>query len=292
MLIVKKKKSRQMKTFMKLMVLTGLMAIIACNNSSTKSEASGEEQEVPQNAGIVGEVVNYSTDSTKMQGFIAFDASSEEKRPGILVIHEWWGHNDYVRERAKMLAELGYVALALDMYGEGKQADHPDDAGKFAGMVMSNMPEAKARFEAAMEKLKSNPYVDGEKLAAIGYCFGGSVALSMANAGYDLDAVAAFHSGVELPVAPSEDIIAKVMVANGADDPFISAESVDAYKAAMDKVGADYEYYNYEGVVHSFTNPGADAFAEKFEMPVRYDEAADKDSWQKLKAMLDSVFQS
>ncbi len=278
-----------MKTVFNLSILACLF-LMACNNASQTSSTEEKQEELTEEVNIIGKEVAYATDSTTLKGYIAYNENAAEKAPGILIIHEWWGHNDYVRKRADMLAELGYVAFALDMYGEGQQADHPDDAGKFAGMVMSNLPEAKARFEAAMKVLKSNDKVDADKMAAIGYCFGGSVALSMANAGYDLDAVAAFHSGVQLPIPPSEDITGKVLVANGADDPFISAVSVEAYKAAMDKVGADYEYVAYEGVVHSFTNPDAEVLGGKFDLPTKYDEEADKDSWSKLQSLFESAF--
>ena len=207
-----------------------------------------------------------------------------------MIVHEWWGHNDYVRERANMLAELGYTAIAVDMYGDGKQADHPDDAGKFAMGVLTNLPEATARFNAALDLLKAHESVDNEKIAAIGYCFGGSVALTMANAGIDLDAVAAFHSGVQLPIMPNSDLKAKVLVCNGADDPFVSAESVEAYKAAMDSIGATYEYIAYPGVKHSFTSKEADANGEKFQLPLAYNADADAKSWASLLQLFEETF--
>lgn len=164
-----------------------------------------------------------------------------------------------MRQRADSLAKLGYIALAVDMYGEGKQAMHPEDAQKFSGEVFSNLDEAKARFEAAMETLKRNEFVNKDQIAAIGYCFGGSVVLSMANAGYDLEAVAAFHAGVDLPVSPSKDIKAKILVANGGDDSFVPASSVAEYRTALDSVGADYKYVAYDGTVHAFTSPAVDS---------------------------------
>lgn len=262
------------------------MLTILFTACGTKSEQKAIEEEV----NIKGETVTYSSPSTEMQGYIAYDGAQTGKRPGIIVVHEWWGHNAYTRERADMLAELGYVALAVDMYGDGKQAAHPEDAGKFSGMVMSNMDEAKARFDAALETLKANPMVDQEQIAAIGYCFGGSVVLTMANAGYDLDAVAAFHSGVQLPIPPSEEIKAKILVAQGADDPFVSPESVESFKAGMDEVGADYTYIDYPGAVHAFTSKGADALGEKFELPLKYNAEADSASWQEMQKLFNSVF--
>lgn len=259
-----------------------LVVLVACNERSSSGNDSASD--------MVGQEVSYSTETTEMKGYIAYNKSSKERRPGVIVVHEWWGHNEYVRSRADELARLGYVALAVDMYGEGKQAEHPDDAGKFAGEVMSNLEEAKARFDAALATLKSNPNVDPDRIAAIGYCFGGSVVLSMANAGYNLDAVAAFHSGVDLPIKPTKDIKAKILVANGADDPFVPASSVARFRAAMDSVGADYKYVAYDGAVHAFTSPGANALGEKFNLPLMYNEDADKASWNELMSLFNEVF--
>ena len=279
-----------MKTKLTYALLAALF-MAACSTST--SETAEAEEEVVEAAvpNITGEETTYSTDSTTMNGYIAFDANDASKKPGILVVHEWWGHNDYSRQRADMLAELGYVALAVDMYGDGKQAAHPDDAGKFAGMVMGNFEDAKLRFEAALNTLKNHPNVDGEKIGAIGYCFGGSVVLSMANAGYDLDAVASFHGGLGLPVMPESGAVkGKILVANGADDSFIPEQQINDFKAAMDAAGADYKFINYEGAVHSFTSKAADELAEKFGMPIAYNAAADSASWEEMKVLFAKAF--
>lgn len=240
---------------------------------------------------VKGTEISYQTDSTKLKGYIAFDENKKEKRPGILIVHEWWGHNNYVRKRADSLAALGYTAIAVDMYGNGKQADHPKDAGKFASAVFKNLLEAKARFYKAMEVLQAHESVDAEKIAAIGYCFGGSVALTMANSGADLDAVAAFHSGVGLPIMPNDKLKAKVLVCNGADDPFISAESVTTFKKAMDSINANYTYIAYPGVVHSFTSKEADENGKKFDLPLAYNAEADEKSWESLQKLLNTAFE-
>ena len=279
------------KNLFSVFLIMAIFLIASCMDKAKKDTTTTEVEEVAKTEPkIVGKELMYTNDSTTMKGYIAYDDNATEKRPGILVVHEWWGHNEYSRERADMLAELGYTALALDMYGDGKQAAHPDDAGKFSGMVMSNMPAAKSRFIAAMNELKKHPSVDGDKIAAIGYCFGGSVVLTMANAGMDLDAVAAFHSGVALPIAPNKDLRAQVLVCNGADDPFVSAESAEAFKAQMDSIGADYKYIAYEGAKHSFTSKGADANGEKFGLPLEYNAEADLKSWQELQNLLKEVF--
>ncbi len=279
-----------MKRILSFIPILLLLVLGACSSNQEESSTSETQEETPKEPQINGQEVSYSTDRTQMEGYIAYDASKEDKRPGILVVHEWWGHNEYVRKRADMLAELGYVALAVDMYGNGKQATHPEDAGKFSSQVMSNIDEAKARFEAAMEVLKNNPNVNADKIAAIGYCFGGSVVLSMANAGYDLEAVAAFHSGVQLPMQPSEDVKAKVLVQNGADDPFVSDESVKNFKNSMESAGVDYEYIEYPGAVHAYTSPSADSLGKKFDLPLAYQKEADEASWQKMKALFNNVF--
>ena len=265
--------------------------LFSCQSGTNKEDQNtSQEQEQEKPVKVKGEEVTYSTDSTTMKGYIAYDENQEGKRPAVIVVHEWWGHNEYARQRAEKLAELGYTALAVDMYGDGQQAGHPEDAMKFTQKVMSNIPAAKARFMAAIDLLKANPTVDGEKIAAIGYCFGGSVVLTMANAGVDLDAVAAFHSGVQLPVMPGEELTAKVLVCNGADDPFIQQEQVDTFKAMLDSANADYEYIAYEGAVHSFTSKAADSLGQKFELPLAYNAEADEKSWNELKELLASVF--
>ena len=276
------------------LVLFSILATVSCKKGPQDPPPPPPPPPHPEQGPVEivlkGEEVTYATDSTQLKGYMAYNKSLKEKRPGILIVHEWWGHNDYVRERADMLAALGYTALAVDMYGDGKQADHPDDAGKFAMSVMTNLPEAEARFNAALELLKQQDSVDPDKIAAIGYCFGGSVALTMANNGADLDAVAAFHSGVQLPVMPNEKLKARVLVCNGGADTFIPKESIESFKQAMDSIGANYQYISYPGVVHSFTSKAADTNGEKFGLPLKYDADADEKSWNSLQAMLKEVF--
>jgi dienelactone hydrolase len=246
---------------------------------------------VSAQAAVVGEEVSYQAGDTTLKGYLARDTAIQGKRPGILVVHEWWGHNDYARARARQLAELGYVALAVDMYGEGRTADHPEDAGKFASAVRNNLPLMQARFEAARDFLNSQPDVDPEQTAAIGYCFGGGVVLAMARAGADLDAVASFHGSLGVGgTAEPGTVKARILIANGADDPFVTADQIAAFKAEMDAAGADYTFINYPGAKHSFTNPGADVLGEKFGLPLAYNAEADADSWAAMQAFFQSVF--
>ena len=279
------------------LLVFALFMVSSCANNTAEDSTSDtptEEATAEAEMTIKGEAIDYQADTTTMKGYLAYDESATEKRPGILVVHEWWGHNEYARMRARMLAELGYVALAVDMYGEGQQADHPEDAGKFAGSLMRNFPTAEGRFKAALEALKADPRVDPESLGAIGYCFGGGMVLSMANTGMeDLDAVASFHGGLGLVVMPEPGKVKpRVLVCNGADDPFISAKQIEAYTTAMDEAGADYKFINYEGAVHSFTSKEADANGEKFNMPLAYNQEADEQSWAEMQKLFQEVFQS
>ncbi len=255
------------------------------------TQAQKEQTDAIPEIKLFGKEIAYTVDSTTMNGYLVYDENDTSKRPGIIVVHEWWGHNDYARKRADMLAEMGYVAFAVDMYGDGKVANHPKDAMTFSSSVMGNFEVGKARFDKAVETLKSQPQVDADQIGAIGYCFGGSVVLSMANTGYDLKAAAAFHSGVQLPVMPdSGAVMAKILICNGAADPFIKPEQVAAYKSTMDSAGADYKYVDYEGAVHAFTSQEADSLGKMFELPLAYNAEADEKSWQEMITLFDSVF--
>ena len=246
---------------------------------------------VQASAEIVTREISYSQGDTVMKGLIAYDDSIKAKRPGVLVVHEWWGHNDYARKRARMLAELGYTALAVDMYGDGKTADHPQDAGKFSSAVGGNPPLAKARFDAAVDTLKKQPTVMADKIAAIGYCFGGGILLNMARMGTDIDGVVSYHGSLATSSpAGKGDIKTRIRVFNGADDPFVKAEQIEAFKQEMRAAGADYRFVNYPGAVHSFTNPDADTYGKKFNLPLAYDEAADRDSWKQTQDFFKEIF--
>lgn len=236
-------------------------------------------------ASVETEEFTYRANGQELQGYIAYDAATDEPRPGVLVVHEWWGHNEYVRERARMLAELGYTALALDMYGDGKQADHPDEAGKFAGEVRENFDTAKARFEAALGRLKEHQSVDPERIGAIGYCFGGGIVLEMARAGIDLDAVASFHGTLQAsqPAEPGR-IKADILVLTGGQDPMVPEEQVATFREEMAQAGAEFEIITYPDAKHAFTNPAADEAGEKFGIPLAYDEEADRESWRAMRA--------
>lgn len=241
-------------------------------------------------AGVAGaevrlDPVDYKQGDTTLKGWVAYDTAVTGKRPGVIVVHEWWGLNDYTKTRARMLAEAGCVAFAADMYGDGKTTEHPKEAGEWSGAIAKNKDMAAARFQAAVEQLKANPHVDPEHIAAIGYCFGGSVVLGMAMGGADLDGVVSFHGG--LPTEPATGkVTASMLVCHGALDPFATPEVIQTFQKNLTDAGADWEMDIYGNAKHSFTNPdagdhGMDALA--------YNENADKRSWQRAMNFLAEV---
>jgi dienelactone hydrolase len=242
-------------------------------------------------AAVQGREVSYQANGTTLKGYLAFDDAIKGKRPGVLVVHEWWGQNEYARRRARMLAELGYTALAVDMYGDGKVVDNPDDAGKLAAGVYKNMAVAQARFEAGMQLLREQETVDANEIAAFGYCFGGGIALNMARIGEDLKGVASFHGGLgtDHPAQPGK-IKARIISFSGEADPTIGADKVAAFKKEMESAGVHYRVVTYRGAKHAFTNPDADELGKKFNLPIAYNAEADKDSWEQAKVFLSSVF--
>ena len=242
-------------------------------------------------AEVVGKDVSYVVDEAVMRGYIAYDDSIKGKRPGVLVVPEWWGQNEYARMRARMLAALGYTALAVDMYGDGMVADNPEDASTLASGVTTDIDLEKSRFEAAMQFLRNYPTVDAGEIAAFGYCFGGGVVLNMARIGEDLKGVASFHGvlGTDHHAEPWK-IRAHIISFSGDADPMIGPDKVAAFKKEMNNAGAKYQVVTYPGAKHAFTNPAADELGKKFNLPIAYDAAADKDSWEKAKTFLSEVF--
>ena len=242
-------------------------------------------------ARVIGQEVSYVDQGVTMKGYLAYDKDIKGKRPGILVVHEWWGHNDYARRRAMMLAGLGYTALAVDMYGDGKQADHPDDAGKFAAQVSKNLPVARARLDAALNLLRKHATVQADQIAGVGYCFGGGLLLNLARQGIDLRGIASFHGtlATDSPAQPGK-IKAKLAIFTGADDPMVPQAQVDGFVQEMRKAGVEHSVTNYPGAKHAFTNPAADDYARRFNLPVAYNAEADKDSWAKLGTFLIGLF--
>jgi dienelactone hydrolase len=247
---------------------------------------------LPAMATIVGKPVQYKADGITMKGYVAYDNATKGKRPGVLIIHEWWGLNDYARKRANMLAKEGYIAMAVDMYGNGKTADHPKDAGAFATAVNKDPAGALARFKAAMATLDKQPQTDRTRIAAMGYCFGGGQVLNMARDGLPLKGVVSFHGSLatDNPAKPDQ-IKARIRVFTGAEDPMAPPDVVKAFEKEMQDAHADYNLVSYPDAMHAFTNPDADKLGKEFKLPLKYDAAADHDSWTQTLAFFKEIFQ-
>lgn len=224
--------------------------------------------------------IEYQAGEVTCKGYVAYDDAATTKRPGVLVVHEWWGHNQFTRDCARKLAQAGFVGFALDMYGNGKQAEDPQTASQLSGEIGKNPSLMRARFNAARTALGKQPQVDTSRIAAVGYCFGGMVVLQMARAGEDLRAVVSFH-GI-LPTGQSTQpgtIKAKALLLTGTDDPFVPKQQVEAFEKEMQAARADYRVVSYPGVKHAFTNPGATEKGKKFGLPLEYHAETDKKSW-------------
>ena len=244
-------------------------------------------------ANIQSQEISYRAGGVDMNGYIAWDADRDGPRPGVLVVHEWWGVNDYARRRANMLAELGYTGMAVDMYGAGKQAGNPDEAGQLMNGLLADMATVRERFNAGLGQLQAHASTDATKSAAIGYCMGGGIVLHMARYGAALNAVASFHGALPLGVAAAGeggDVTARIAVYHGEDDQFFTAEQVDDFKSEMRTTNADCLFVTIPGALHGFTNPLATTNGEKYGIPLRYSELADRCSWDHMQLVLRSAF--
>lgn len=234
-------------------------------------------------AAVQTKQITYKHGDMECRGFLAWDDAIEGPRPGVLVVHEWWGLDAYAKRRAEMLAKLGYIAFAADMYGEGKTVTHPMDAREMASKVRSDVEDWRKRGLDALEVLKSQPQCDKTKLAAIGYCFGGSTVQQLAFAGTDLKAVASFHGALVTPT-PDQAKAAKaeILICHGADDKFIPEMAVKSFREALDKAGTKYDFKSYPGAVHSFTVPEADSHNID---GMKYNKEADEKSWAEMQKL-------
>ena len=241
-------------------------------------------------AEIQTQEIDYTQNGTTLKGYLAYDDAIKGKRPGILVVHEWWGHNEHARDRARMLAQIGYTALAVDIYGNGKTADHPKKADEFMNAAFKDWKTSKARFNKAKEVLQAHKTVDSKRIGAIGFCFGGAVSIRMARGGADLDGIVAFHS--ELPLEPAiTNMKASVLVINGSEDSFLKPESVGSFSSQMVAGNVDFTYLNLSGIKHSFTNKQADEFNKKFNIPnLQYNKQADERSWSAMRQFFQRIF--
>lgn len=262
-----------------------LFTASACNNHE-----SNNEHTKAVTMQIKTEELSYQLDSLTMKGFVAYDASTDKKRPVVLIVHEWWGLNDYTKFRAKKLAELGYLAIAVDFYGNGLQADNPELAGKLATPFYQNPGMAKERFDAALQKVKLMSMADTNQVAAIGYCFGGAQVLNMAKLGSPLKGVVSFHGNL-IGVPIDKNLLkSAVLICHGNADPFVPVSEVTQFKKQMDSIAANYTFKGYEGATHAFTNPAATEMGKKFSIPIAYNAAADSTSWNDMKDFLSKIF--
>jgi dienelactone hydrolase len=269
-------------------VLTSTVLFAGCQGNRTKNENSNDNNnpgitQASSSPEIVSEKVTYMSDKDTLIGYLFYDKNSTAKKPGIIVVHEWWGNNDYPQSRARQLAELGYVALSADMYGMGKTVDNPKDAQTEAGKVYSDPKILKNRMMAAYNELNKSDKVESGKIAAIGYCFGGSVCLNAANMGVPLKTVVSFHGTLDGFKANPQIKNTPVLICNGRADKFVTREQLQSFKKQMTDIKANFEIKEYADATHAFTNPASTANGKKFNMPIAYNEAADKASWQDMK---------
>ncbi len=273
-----------------LMTVCGLL-IFACQNKEKNEPISHDENQTEiKDTAIQTHTVTYSSGGKTFKSFAAFSGDSAQLKPVVLIIPEWWGMNDYAEYRAREIAKLGYFAMALDFYGDGKIADTPDEAQKLATPFYENPAMGKQAFDAAKAKLTEFQNADTSKIVAIGYCFGGAQALNMGRQENDLKGAVSFHGNLMTGVKPNNNSV-KLLVLNGEADTFISQEEIVAFKAEMDSAKIDYKFVNYPGAVHAFTNPDATEVGKKFDMKVEYNKEADEKSWEELKAFLSDVFE-
>ena len=273
-------------TTFQLLLGISIVILASCNNHPSEEKKAGVTTAVPQ---LKEDNITYSADTVNMNGYVVYSDSTPEKRPAVLVVHEWWGLNDYSKKRARQLAELGYIAMAVDMFGNGKTAENPDQAMALAMPFYQNPQLAKARLDAALAKLKSYPQTDTSRIAAIGYCYGGYSVLNAAKLGADLKGVVVFHGnlGGAPPIKPMK---AEVLVCNGGDDKLVPEQEINSFKKQMDSVGRSYTFKSYPGALHAYTNPLATENGKKFNMPIAYNADADKNSWNDMKEFLNRIF--
>lgn len=273
-------------------LLSAAVALAAISLSSCGSNEEKKEEPAPTTTAapvMKEEMVTIQGDGASLNSFLVYDDSVKTKRPAVLVVPEWWGLTEYAKRRARELSKLGYVALALDVYGDGKLADNPDSAGKYAMPFYQHPEKAKARIDAAIAKLKSLPQVDTANIGAIGYCFGGGILINTARLGdADLKGVVSFHGSLLGTPARKDLLKTKLLVLHGNADPLVNPQ-VAQFKKQMDSIGADYKFIGYDSALHAFTNPDATELGKKFKMPIAYNAAADTASWKEMQTFFGNV---
>jgi dienelactone hydrolase len=278
----------QMKFYLtNMMAAAAAICMMSCNNgASTKTTTDSTTHQLT----IKEENISIQADSVTLYSMIAYSDDTTAKKPIVLIVPEWWGLNDYVKGRANQLAELGYLAIGIDMYGNGKIAADPDQAKAYATPFYMNPQLAFSRIQAALAKAKTYPQADTTRIAAIGYCFGGAMALNSAKLGLPVNGVVSFHGGLA-GVPPVKELIkAQVLICHGAIDQFVVAQEVATFKKQMDSVGIPYTFKEYANATHAFTNPAATELGKKFSLPIAYNPAADTASWNDMKTFFGTVF--
>lgn len=239
---------------------------------------------------VMEKTITYKLDTNELKGFAAFPSDTTVKRPGIIIVHEWWGLNDYIKSRARQLAELGYVAFAADMFGNGKIAVDPKQAMEYTAPFYKDPTLAKKYLDAALKEILSLKQTDENKIAAIGYCFGGYIVLNAAKLGADLKGVVSFHGGLGgVPVNKSL-LKAKILICQGDSDKFVTPADVSLFRRQMDSAGVDYTFKSYPNATHAFTNPEATNLGKKFNMPIAYNAQADSASWKEMQDFFNRIF--
>ncbi|WP_127125809.1 dienelactone hydrolase family protein [Pseudoflavitalea rhizosphaerae] len=277
-----------MKTYVLMLAAASFFA--ACNNAdNTKKE--GEATKInPASPVIKEESVVYTDGKDTLNGYIAYDESINTKRPAILIVPEWWGLTQYPKMRARELAKLGYIAMAVDFYGKGKIAEDPQTAKEYAMPWYQAPKAAQQRLDAAAAFIKGNTVTDTAQIAAIGYCFGGSMVLNAAKLGSNLKGVVSFHGALEGGVVPQKGLTkANILVCNGEADSYVTPDQIAAFKKQLDSVGAPYTFKQYADATHAFSNPEATEKGKKFNMPISYNAAADTASWKDMQDFFKTV---
>ncbi|GJL56112.1 MAG: hypothetical protein NPIRA02_32440 [Nitrospirales bacterium] len=242
----------------------------------------------PVQAKIQEQTIPYTHGETQLQGYLVWDDSIKGKRPGVLVVHEWWGLNAYAKARAKQLAEMGYVAFAVDMYGTGKVTDHPKQAGEWMKETTANVKTWQDRAIEGLKVFQKQDMVDVESVAAIGYCFGGATVVQLVYSGAPVRGVVSFHGALPLPnKGQAINTNAKVLIAHGNEDPFLKEEHIQQFRSALEEADLDWQMVIYAGARHSFTNPGADKVGMD---ALKYNKKADERSWKHMKLFFDELF--
>jgi dienelactone hydrolase len=271
------------------LALSGLL--IGCTNAGQQSSASATAADSTLTSTVLREqTLTVHVNGDTLICYVAYNDSIKGKRPAILVIPEWWGLTEYPRKRARMLAQLGYVGMAVDMYGNGRVADSPSTAMVYSGPFYKDPQKGKLCIDSVIARLKTIDVVDPNQIGAIGYCFGGGMLLNTVRLGDDLKGVVSFHGSLLGTPARKDLLRTKILVCHGNADQFVTAKDVAEFKKQMDSIGASYTFIGYDGATHAFTNPDATELGQKFKMPIAYNAKADTASWNAMKDFFATLF--